>query len=449
MGTSVHRGLKIRQGGASQAQTKSMLRNADADGDGKVSKQEIADLAKAGRDRGFADGASLELFRAGIDAAALTETKSAQPGQQLSTEYIDEKMKPFLERSYGKAGAEAADIIAPQASSELTAGAAKRFAQRSGYSKLETAEIRRTIGAGNHLYDANGNGKVDAKDRKLMPDGNGGYRWAPLGGAQAKTINGAVQRKKDDVNGALGLREAGKMFDGKPAFPGDGGPWTQKAQMAGWLGKKTHAEGGAWKLEKIGRGGGKGYNEFKLDTSRMNPTEALDKMLSNPKDNTMDCAMAKQVAQYQRVRKALGDEKFNKLATKHGMTIGHSDAAYRSGFLAKLTAPVPGASGTKVPDYKAGWQGYAKVSVKDKAVMKRLDAAGWSGEHFTVATNDKGEKVVMAHPFGTMPAKDFDRELKKKIIATAGGGLTPGDIHIEYRPPIDVDLQYARQLAKD
>ncbi len=423
-----------------------MLRKADADGDGKVSKQELSALAKAGRDRGFADKSAVNLFRAGVDASALVESKSAQSGQQLSTDYIDDKMKPFLERTYGKAGGEAADIIAPQASRELTAGAAKRFADRSAYGKDERAEIRRTIGAGDHLYDANNNGKVDGEDRKLTPDGNGGYRWSALGDPSAKKINGAVQKKRDAVNSALGLRQAGKMFDGKPHFPGDGGPWTQKAQMGRWLGKKTHAEGGAWKLDKIEKGGGKGYNEFKLDTSRMKPTEALDKMLASPKNNTMDCAMAKQVAQYQRVRRALGDEKFNKLATKHGMTIGHSDAAYRSGFLAKITAPVSGAAGTKVTDYKPGWQGYAKVRVKDKALMKKLDRAGWSGEHFTVATNAKGEKVVMAHPFGTIPAKNFDRELRKKIVATAGGGLKASDIQIDYRPPIDVDLDYARKL---
>ncbi|MBK8010760.1 MAG: hypothetical protein IPK13_05380 [Deltaproteobacteria bacterium] len=440
MGTTLHQGQTVRSGGASRAEVENMLRNVDADGDGQISARELSALAAQGRARGFADGDALGLFRAGLDASALAEQKSREPGQQFSEDYIDKKMNPFLERSYGRNGRVASELVTPQASKELTSDAASAYQRRAGYDALQTKAIAQHLGPHAKLSDTNKDGRIDAKDRALVPTGNGGYTWHEIGA-----------KKADRINETVGLARGAKILEGRPHFPNSPGnpAWANRgsdgAPRAEWMGGRP---GGPWSAEKIPSGKpGAGGTEFKLDQSRMTASEALDDMAKNPKNYCFDCAMAKQVVQYARVREMLGDDKFNALAKKHGMTIGHSDAAYRTGLLAKMTDFAPGGSANmKLEDYKSGWQGYAKVvSVGNPDVMRSLEQNGWSGEHFTVALNEKGEKVVHAHPFGTMPLAEFDAKLRDRLVADSGGRIRREDIQIDYRRPLDSDVDYARE----
>lgn len=441
--STLHSGMTIRTGGATRAQAQEMLRNVDANGDGVVSKTEVEALAQRGRASGFADKSSLDLFRAGLDTAALAEVKAAEPGQQLTTEYLDQKMKPLLDKSYGATHArDAMDAVTPQASRELSADAAQRIEDRAGFDSFDRAAIRKNLGATTYLDDTNKNGKVDAGDRQLISDGRGGYRWAVLDSSMADQIKKDGQISRDQTNGDKGLREASQMFKGL-SFPEPGSKaWNGQDDKSRWMGKKSYAEGSPWQVEKRASAPAKGSSEFKLDTTRMKGSAALDDMVKNPSNYCMDCSMAKQVAQHMRVRRAMGDAAFDKMVEKHGMVIGHSSATYENGAVAKMTEPVKGAENKPLGEWKSGWGGYARISVPgNDAANKRLDSQ-WSGEHFNVITNAKGEKVVLAHPFGEVPIADFERSLREKAAAAAG--VKPSDVKIEIRPPVETDVQHGR-----
>ncbi len=441
--STLHSGMTIRAGGATRAQAQEILRNIDGDGDGVVSKKEVEALAQRGRAAGFADASSRDLFHAGLDTAALAEAKAAEPGQQLTTDYLDTKMKPVLEKSYGATHArDAMEAVTPQASRELSAGAAQRIEERAGFDTFDRAAIRKSLGATTHLEDTNKNGKVDAGDRQLISDGRGGYRWAVLDSSMAEQIKKDGQVSRDQSNGDRGLREAREMFKGL-SFPEPGSKaWNGQDDKSRWMGQKSYAEGSSWQVEKRAEAPAKGAHEFKLDTSRSKGSAALDDMLKNPGNYCMDCSMAKQVAQHQRVRRAMGDAAFDKLVEKHGMVIGHSSATYESGAVSKMTERVAGAESTPLGEWKSGWGGYARISVPgNDAANKRLDSQ-WSGEHFNIMTNTKGEKVVLAHPFGEIPVADFERQLREKAAHAAG--VKPEDVKVEFRPPVETDIQHGR-----
>jgi hypothetical protein len=496
MVNTIHQGLQVRAGGASRAEVEQMLQNLDANHDGEISPQELQSLADQGRARGFADQDSLELFNAGLDAGGLAEVKSREPGQQFSKDYMDKTMKPLLEKTYGKNGTAGADIVAPQASRELTQDGAESL-KKATYEPTQRAAIGQVLGNKAILLGKK-DGTVDPQDRVLTPNGNGGFDWKPIGQKTADQINETAgskfddtqkkavqqvlgdkatlldvnrdghidakdkallpnasggtewqeigQKRADQINEVAGLARGRKILEGGPYFPNSPGnpDWANGKAKQEWMGGPGND---TWKAEPIPKGQpGAGDVEYKLDTSKMSASQALDDMAKNPKNYCMDCAMGKQVVQYQRVREMLGDDKFNELAAKHGMTIGHSDAAYRSGLLSKMTDKADGGTvNMPLDQYKDGWQGYAKVlSVGNKDVQKQLEAGGWSGEHFTVNTNEKGERVVTAHPFGTVPLKDFDGMLRDRLVADSHGKIKREDIKIRYSEPLESDVDYAR-----
>lgn len=442
---TLHDGLKVRSGGATKAQVEEMLKNTDANGDGKITHSELESLAARGRASGFADQAALDLFHTGLDAGGLAEVKSREAGQQFSTDYLDNKAKPLLSKTYGANNADRAlEIVAPQASSELNEASARRFEDRASFDRFERGAIRRHLGSGSFLDDTNKNGKADADDRQLVSDGRGGYRWMLLGNTKADAIAKDSQSERDRTNSDRGLREAGETFPGLkfPSYDQNADPSIKKENISRWMGGKSHDEGGAWKAEPRASEPAKGYVEFKLDTTRMKPTEALDDIAKNPGKYCMDCSMAKQLAQHMRARRALGDDEFNRLATKHGMVFGHSEASNRNGFVAGMTDVVPGGAGKPLGEWEKGWQGYAKITVPGNAQATERLSAQWSGEHFTIGVNEAGEKVVLAHPFGEVPVADFEKTLRQRV-ATAGG-VSEDQVQIEIKPPIDIDLEYAR-----
>lgn len=435
--SDLHSGMKIRAGGATQADVERMLKQADANNDGEITQAELEALANQGRASGFSDQSSFQLFNAGLDAAALAEIKSREPGQQFTPEYLDKQLTPFLVKNWGTHGKQAADLIVPQASRELTADAARGLGKKAD--PLQRNAIEQVMGKDVQVVD-NGNGRVDPDDVVLTPNAQGGYDHEPLDQARA-----------DKINDVAGLRRGMKMLEGGPYFPNSAGNpgWATRGPngpTAEWMsGGKPN---GPWRMEEIPKGkGGAGYNEFKLDTKRMTASQALDDIAKNPKSYCMDCAMGKQVLQYQRAREVLGDQKFDALAVKHGMTIGHSEAVLRHGLLSKMTDLADGGYvNMPVTDYQAGWGGYAKVlSVGNPDVKKELDAMGWSGEHFTVGLDDQGNKVVTAHPFGTVPVEKFDELLRDKLVASSGGRIKREDIQIEYRPPVETLPVWARE----
>lgn len=434
----LHSGMQIRSGGATRADVEKMLKKTDANNDGQISQAEVEALAQQGRATGFSDQDSFDLFNAGLDAAALGEIKSREKGQQFSNEYIERTMKPFLVKAWGSAGAQAADLIAPQASRELTRDGAEGISSKTKLDALQRNAGQQVLGKDALMVDQ-GDGRVDADDVVLRPNAAGGYDREVLG-----------QAKADQINDVAGLRRGMAMLDPGPYFPNQPGnpAWATRndGPRAEWMtgGKPS----GAWSMHEIPAGKpGAGYKEFKLDTKQMTASQALDDIAKNPKSYCMDCAMGKQVLQYQRMREVLGDAKFNDLASKHGMVIGHSDAALRSGLLAATSQQVPGTSqNTPLTDYQAGWGGYANVtSVGNPDVKKQLDAMGWSGEHFTVGLDDKGNKVVTAHPFGTVPLEKFDGLLRDRLVADSGGRIKREDIVIDYSRPVEFDPIHARE----
>jgi len=450
-----HRGMQVRTGGASQAQVREMLKGVDADKNGEISEKELSALSKKGRDAGFADKDAKNLFHAGIDASALAQSKTAEPGQQLSGDYIDKNMKPALKKAYGTQGSEAADIVAPEASKELTKGAAARFDDSVKLDQFHKGEIKSQFGAGTVFRDMNKNGSIDAGDRMLVPDGNGGYRPRAIDATRAEDIKKNVSAAREKA-GDEGMTKAAKAFEppNGPNFPshGDGSRVSDMANgnTKKWLGGKSHEDGGPWKRDKFGQD--PWFPEYKLDTSRMKGSEALDQLIKDPKSSTMDCAMAKQVAQLQRVRGALGDEKFNKLVEKEGMSVGYGAAENQSGLLSKIGSRDSVGDPSKVGEYKSGQAGYAEVKVGDPKLQAALDKAGWAGEHFTIRKNEQGEKVVFAHPFGTIKDDKFDGDLRDKIVSTAkdaGYTIDKKDIKITYEQPRQYDLDKAAELARD
>ena len=448
--TTLHSGMEIRSTGADAAEVKTMLRGVDSDGDGVVTSAELSALARQGRERGFQDEAARNLFRAGLDAAALAQIKGTEKGQQLSADYLDKNARPFLEKAYGTAGDDALEMVAPQAASELTRSGAQRIEDRSKLDKHQRAAasgvLRPEGGTGeSFIQDTNQNGRIDPEDLEFIPLPGGGYRRAPIGQARA-----------DQINAAAGLNRAGEALEpgAGPHFPDAGPWWTQRDQHPRWLGNKTHEQGGPWKTEKVWRNeGGEQiyYPEWRLDTSRMKGTEALDLLLQNPTESCMDCAMGKQLAQLQRLRVALGDEAFNRLAERRGLSIGYGEAANASGMLKDLVKKAPDvAPGTAPQDYQTGWQGYANVYVKNPKLMGILARAGWSGEHFSIKIDEKGKKVALAHPFGPIDAATLEQTVKKRVVDTAaqaGYSITTDDVTVTFDLPEQIDVDRARQLA--
>lgn len=291
--------------------------------------------------------------------------------------------------------------------------------------------------SGERYIDANNNGKIDANDRVLVPDGNGGFKPAPM-----------TQSRADEINGNAGMAKAANAFEPPhaPKFPEDGDPQSSKSAYQSWLGGKSHDEGGPFKAEKYREpGSSTWYPEYKLDTSRMSGSQALDALMKDPKASTMDCAMAKQVTQYQRLRGALGDEAFDKLIAKEGMSIGYGAAADHSGALAKVSQQ-SNIDGSQLDKYPAGARGYANISVSDPKLAAKMAGDGWSGEHFTVRTNERGEKVVFAHPFGTTPLDKFEADMRQSLARQYG--KKPEDFAITYDSPKTTDLDRARALAQ-
>ena len=107
-------------------------------------------------------------------------------------------------------------------------------------------------------------------------------------------------------------------------------------------------------------------------------------------------------------------------------------------------------------DYRAGQQGYANVTVKGASAAEadNLAKIGWSGEHFTVRTDDAGQKKVFAHPFASQPAAGFEGTLRERVVAQ-GPKLSDGspkwkkeDVIITYDAPVEFNTEKARNLAR-
>ena len=443
---TLHTGFSIRPTGASRDDVQKMLSNVDANKNGRIEQSELEGLAKQGRDKGFADASAESLFRAGLDTAALAQQKDGEKGQQFTPDYFDKSMGPVLQKSYGADGKVAQGLVAPQASRELTAASVDRIADHTDFDPMQRGQLAQALGPRERLQDTNGNKRVDAEDRKFVPNGNGGYDYLPIG-----------QEKADQINGNAGLNRTALAFDrAHPKFPDDGSDLAKRDNAAKWMGGKSHAEGGDWKMEKF-QDGGSWYPAYKLDTSKKSGSQALDDILKNPEQSCMDCAMAKQVAQLQRLREQLGDKDFDKLAAKEGMTIGYGAAENKGGLLAKVIQPAAGVDASSAAkDYRAGQQGYANVTVKGASAAEAdsLAKMGWSGEHFTVRTDDAGQKKVFAHPFASQPAAGFEDTLRERVVAQ-GPKLPDGspkwkkeDVIITYDPPVEFNTEKARNLAR-
>ncbi len=436
--SNYHNRLKIKQSGANKAEARRMLRSVDANNDGNITDGEVDALAKKGQQAGFSDKDSLEYFRAGLDTAALAAQKGEQPGAQFTKKYLDKDLKDFLGKAYGAEAAKARYDVAGQASGELTAKAAGSL-ERRAFDQHQRDALRGVLGNA-RLIDSNNNGKIDSADRLLTPDGNGRFRPSALNSDLAARIRGNA-----------GLNRAAARA-GKPEFPtqDDKSKWTHRnlKQAERWMGKKTPAEGGNWSMTPATIEGDK-YAEFKLAKGK-SASKALDDIRKNPGNYCMDCAMFKQVAQLERIRGAVGDEKFDKLADKHGISVGYGKAENHSGLLGKVQNPV-GHAGQHPKSYGSGWEGYANFKVKDPALQKKLESAGWGGEHFVTKRSRTGQIEAVGHPFSPMKAQSMDAVFKRKIINHAkdnyGVTLKPEDISVTYDRPTEVDLQEAKRLA--
>ena len=431
-----HQGLKVKVGGLSFEQVEKKLLEIDDDNDGIISSKNVSSLYEWGKNGGFYDEDALMLFRAGLDTATLAEIKSREPGQQFSLNYIENTMKPFLIRSYKSYHVnKATDLVVQQATREWTPDMLENFIKKvsTTYDTLQSDAIKKILGEKTILIDYNRNTHIDAEDRTYVSHAKGGYTSSPIGKENA-----------DQINEMVGLLRGANLLKSRPHFPTNDNapPWARHGKDDGpqeeWMGGKTN---GPWKMVKIPHE----FAEFTLDLNQMSASQALDAIVNEPKNYSFDCAMAKQVIQYLRVRELFGKVKFNELAMKHGMTIGHSGGAYRSGLLADMTSTVDNPP-EKPEGYKVGWQGYLKlesVGTSEVAIkeLENLQNVGWGGEHFTIGLDKEKNKMIYAHPFGIISAENFEPAFKSRVMdAAKKNTINKEDIKITYTIPLETSI---------
>jgi hypothetical protein len=424
-GDTFDRSLPIRATGWSESDVRREAQNIDANHDGRITDQEVAAFRQKARIAGMQDPRAATAFQKYEAGAALAAAQNKAPGRQMDKAYLD----GAFARELGKAGAtsdEQKDIrktVVQQSDGKVGADVMPELQANNGLSKAQNGAVKgvlKSYGMKDAVaVDANKNGRIDADDRVVSKNDSGGV-------TSGKIV------APDEVNAAAGLNAVAdsQAVNGKPAFM----PNKPKSE---WFPSKH------WTYDD------KSQN-WRLKDG-VSATEAIHYYRDHPTEFGGDCAALKQLNAQSALAEQLGPKDYDALARKEGLSIGFS-AAHNSEGLSKKIITENGSWGEDPSTYPAGTMGYTHCSVPgNEAANRELQNINWSGEHFTVTTNENGEKIVMAHPFGSVPAKDFEATLKKEAaeeLNRRGYSFRPEAIHLDVRPPQVYDVDKARALAR-
>lgn len=414
------RSLPISTRGWSEADVKKEARDIDSNKDGKISEQEVAAFRQRARAIGVQDPRAALTFQKYEAGAALAASQDKTPGRQMDKAYLDGAFTRELQKT-GASTAEVADIrrtIVQQSDAEVAADVIPELRAGNGLDKARNDAARGVLGGDTTVIDTNHDGKIDGGDRVISSHATG------------KAESGVIPNV-DEVNGAAGVNEVieGHKAHGAPAFM----PAKPKSE---WFPQKH------WDYDDSSQ-------NWKLKPG-VPASEAIQYYRDHPNEFSGDCGAMKQLAAQSGLMEQLGTRDYDALAKKEGLAIGFS-TAHNSAGLSKKIIREEGQWGDSPSSYPPGAQGYAHLGVPgDPAATAKLKDLNWAGEHFVVTQDERGQKVVVAHPFGPVPAHKFEEELRKtaaRELSAEGYVVREEDIQVRLRPRQVYDLDKARELA--
>lgn len=411
----------IKSGGMSTADVEKAAAKIDSNNDGQITQDEVDAFSKMARDQGVADIAARDAFRRYEAGATMF---ASQHGRGINKSYLDGNWNAEMMRGPGATAANVAEVrktLLSQADAQLAADVIPEVRAASTLSAREAnigAGVLKANGTEDAAFiDKDGDGKISRGDRYI--------------GKSGKNVTSGEVDMVDQIRVAIGVNDTVDSQRTKaqigfaPLSRANGLPpdkWEYKSNNAANIDDRRVG----WELKP-----------------GVSASDAVKEFASNPGKFNIDCATAKQLYALNGLREQLGDAEFDKLAKKTGLYIGYG-AAERDGAFAKAIRTDVGDKSMSPDNYDAGWMGFAKISVDGRPDLREQMAdAGWSGEHFMVTVNDKGEKMVVAHPFGEISAKKFEEAVRTKIADTYG--VPKEDVIINFQQPHMFDADKARQ----